>query len=209
MPASFSREGPLRNQYLPVWTISNSVICLISSLFCHSNMIIKLLIHTISLNLPRNERTETQKPTAFALSVQVCLPFCYGVMLMSETSACVFWSCILFTVSYNWFILGVLACFVLALLWYFLFFFWGLLIFFIKSVKTGLRLLSVTLPLHNSSSGSVTSTDVCERERERSLEVRSVRSARKAKSTQPRKQNADLLPAAMLFIYQQEKSQTP
>lgn len=77
---------------------------------------------------------------------------------MSETSACVFWSCILFTVSYYWFILGVLAYFVLALLWYFLFFFCGLLIFFIKSVKTGSRLLSVTLPLHNSSSGSVTGT---------------------------------------------------
>ncbi len=77
---------------------------------------------------------------------------------MSETSVCVFWSCILFTVSYYWFILGVLAYFVLALLWCFLFFFGGLLIFFIKSVKTGSRLLSVTLPLHNSSSGSVTGT---------------------------------------------------
>lgn len=181
------------------------VICLISSLFCHSNTIMKLLIHAISLNLAQNERTETQKPTAFALSVQVCL----SVMLMSETSACVFWSCILFTVSYYWFILGVLTCFVLALLWYFLFFFWGLLIFFIKSVKTGSRLLSVTLPLHKSRSGSVTSSDVCERERERSLEVRSVRSDRKAKYTQPRKRKNDLLPAAMLFIYQQEKSQTP
>lgn len=30
-------------------------------------MVMKLLIHTFSLNLPRNERTETQKPTAFAL----------------------------------------------------------------------------------------------------------------------------------------------
>lgn len=85
----------------------------------------------------------------------------------------------------------------------------GLLIFFIKSVKTGSRLLSVTLPLHKSRSGSVTSTDVCERERGRSLEVRAVRSARKAKYTQPCKQKVDLLPAAMLFIYQQEKSQTP
>lgn len=125
MPASFSHEGPLRNRYLPAWTISYCVICLLSSLFCHSNLIMKLLIHMICLNLPQNERTETQKPTAFALSVQVCLAFCYGVMLMSETSACVFWSCILFTVSYNWFILGVLACFVLALLWYFLFFYLG------------------------------------------------------------------------------------
>lgn len=62
--------------------------------------------------------------------------------------------------------------------------FWGgLLIFFIKSVKTGSRLLSVTLPLHKSRSGSVRSTDVCERGRERSLEVRSVRSARKPKYT--------------------------
>lgn len=127
--------------------------------------------------------------SAFRLAMEWCWclrppPVCVCV--------CVFWS-ILFTVPYNWFSLGVLACFVLALLWYFLFFFWGLLIFYIKSVKTGSRLLSVTLPLHNSSSGSVTSTDVCDGIRR---EVKYM-------------QSADLLPAAMLFMYQQEKSQTP
>lgn len=58
------------------------------------------------------------------------------------------------------------------------------MIFFIKSVKTGSRLLSVTLPLHNSSSGSVTSTDVCERER--SLEDGSVGRVREGKYMQPR-----------------------